>query len=91
MYAARYGEPADDDKAAEIFSYIVSAFPLGGLVGSFGSGWMASGLGRYSSPVRLPRRPPRGGGNGKETVEVGAKGAEIRTPVFTPSPTYPPS
>lgn len=47
VYLARYSVKVTDDEASSIFSWIVAIFPLGGLVGGFGAGWMANGLGRY--------------------------------------------
>ncbi|KAJ1521313.1 hypothetical protein ONE63_002990 [Megalurothrips usitatus] len=51
VYRERWGPDAarvdpDNDPFESMFSYIVAAFPLGGLLGGFFCGWLADGLGR---------------------------------------------
>ncbi|XP_052121091.1 glucose transporter type 1-like [Frankliniella occidentalis] len=46
VYVERWGVVPDDDVQEDLFSFIVAIFALGGLIGGFGAGWIANGLGR---------------------------------------------
>ncbi|KAK3923707.1 Glucose transporter type 1 [Frankliniella fusca] len=45
-YMSRWGVEATETEQENLFSYIVAAFALGGLIGGFGAGWLANGMGR---------------------------------------------
>lgn len=47
VYLSRYGEGGTNEQLESLFSYIVAAFALGGLVGGFGAGLLAERRGRY--------------------------------------------